>query len=230
MTHLRYALLLASHIAVAGLAIPDVNAQSDAALSSPRANPMPLDPAGPKVAPAPEWSVWRAFYSSLEFYGRRSPHDVEALLAERAALTSAETAAVLEAGLEYLQQLSVIDDAARAEVRSRFQLSDAPPMPLARVQRPAQLRQAPEGLRPKDAQGGLSTYEVLVAEGFVARVQEQKQEILRAHKERLAGTIHPAKLASIEHWINRDIAPSVKVVTQATLLSAPPSVGSPLPR
>lgn len=179
------------------------------------------------------WSAWRAFHDSLEFYGRSSPGQVRIILTERAGLTSNEIDAFLQAGHEYLLRLSEIDQAARAEIAARFP-SETLPTVLPQVSHPANLprpeefRQLPPELRPMGNPGNKSRYQTLREDGFISRLDRTKESALQSHRELIARLVGSEKLAAIDQWISDDVAPSVKVVTRATLLSAPPSVDLPV--
>jgi hypothetical protein len=165
--------------------------------------------------------VWRTFHDSLDFYSRSSAPQVRSLLTERASFTPAEAELVIAAGREYLQRLDAIDAAARNEILARF----PPPKPqfsIEEVPRPTAMI-PPADRIPRTVGRGQLLYEALLADGLIARVERQREEAFRQHKETLARTVGVAKLANLEQWLRADIAPSVKTLN---LNDQPP----PLPR
>src|SRR5262245_12005010 len=55
---------------------------------------------------APDWLVWRAFHSSLEFYEVQSQGASGRILRHRVSLTDEQSAALADAGRSYLAELS----------------------------------------------------------------------------------------------------------------------------
>jgi hypothetical protein len=191
-------------------------------------SPQPSLPLGSRNAglvQAPDWVVWREFYDSIEYYNRTAPSRVQELFAERAGLTSSESAAVLDAGYDYVQRLSLIDGDARTEVKSRFQAKDVAPLPPGLVQRRADAQLPPDPMSRRTADGK-DLREAVVADGLVARVEQRRAATLQAHREYLARTIGLQKLAALDRWIATDVAPNVKTVTSAAPVPPPPGAES----
>jgi hypothetical protein len=70
---------LRSLLGAAGLGVSIACAQpapSDSEIVITIAKPPIALEARPRVVPAPEWAVWRAFQDSLEFYGRQDQETV----------------------------------------------------------------------------------------------------------------------------------------------------------
>jgi hypothetical protein len=179
-----------------------------------------------EIASAPDWLVWRAFHDSLRFYHRRSP-DLVLDFIEQAGLGKGkdEADAFFVAGQDYLQELSRIDDEARAEIRTRYQRNAAPRFapPDASL-----MSGSYEGVPPLPAiliaantEDGRKLHDVLLADGFVAEVERRRQAAFRAHIEHLSRTIGATKLASIDERVRADVAPRVKVGIPADMISSP---------
>jgi hypothetical protein len=183
--------------------------------------PIPLE-ARPRVVPAPEWAVWRAFHDSLEFYNRQGPERVQSLLVARAGLTDSEVESFQEAGQLYLATLSRIDTEVRSYVNSRFPTpTDAPA--LVDLPKPSRPFPVPAGRFAQTDVPSLSPYEVLLAEGYVALVERQKEQALIVHRTLLKNWMGPARLAQLEQWIGAEVAPSVKSVAAGQRLSGAPA-------
>ena len=173
----------------------------------------PMGPRGPDIQPAPDWLTWRVFYSSLEFYGRQSPSHVQEILVERVGLSVGETDVLLAAGRDYLQQLSRLDDSAKAEIKARFQSKDGPMLPLPRPPPSVPMGDSPPAdLIRGQAPGGQELRQALVADGLIARVTNQRIALFAAHRDKLAQALVPAKLTALAELVRTEVAPGVKVV------------------
>jgi hypothetical protein len=179
-----------------------------------------LEGARPELTAGAEWLVWRTFHRSLEFYGRDFADDVTKLLAGRAGLTRSESAELLVAGKDYLDHLSRIDAEARQEIEVRFppNIVDRRFVPTVPTERPppAARHVPPAALMRKGGGEAPELYRKLVAEGFVARVEQQRQEALRAHLERLERAVGGKKVAGLRDWMSVDVAPNVKTLSRTT--------------
>ena len=169
--------------------------------------PVPILQDQPEILPAPEWSAWRAFYSQVVLAPSSSPEENKAFVADRTGLTQDATDALAVAGSQYLQELSAIDERARKEIVDRFGPSSLPFNP------PSLLPNGQSGIRPIiQAPQGKTVEEVLEAEGFVARIDEEKQSLLKAHLDQLAISIGSASVDSLKRYVATEVAPNVKRV------------------
>jgi len=217
--------LLRSLSVTAGLGISIAGAQpapstADVPLKIARP-PIPLE-VRPRVVPAPEWGVWRAFHDSLEFYNRQGPERVQALLGARAGLTDSEVESFLETGQLYMATLSRIDTDARIYVNSRFRSPTGAPA-LVDLPKPSRPFPVPAGRFTETDAPSLSPYEVLLAEGYVALVERQKEEALIVHRTLLKNWMGAERLAQLEEWVRSEVAPSVKSVAAGQRLSGAPA-------
>ena len=185
-------------------------------LGSPLAGRRPPLPGGPPLqsVPAPLWSVWQSMYRSFaEFERRGEPAYSESVLEQSAGLTPAEAEKVRAAGQEYVRQIERIDSDARRQIAERFGQARSDggrgPEPTNRDPSPPLVIDAtalPEGK---------TLQEVLADEGVIARLDSQKEALLRAHLADLGRVISPAKVASLERVVQEQIAPGVRSVTLA---------------
>jgi len=178
-----------------------------------------------QLMPAPDWAVWRAFHDSLEFYRRGSPSQVDSLFAARARLEPPEAEAVMTAGRAYLQELAAIEEVARAQIQHRLGSNGAPALPLASEPAPA----LASGFRPperkavspdlvRENNAAASRLAALASEGFFARVEQQQEHALAAHRQRVAKAIGFDRLLALDEWIQAEVAPNVKTVRRPTFL------------
>jgi len=175
--------------------------------------PSRLGPPGSGSEAAPDWLAWRVFYESLEFYSQQSPTHVQELLVERVGLSVQEADVALAAGRSYLQQLSRLDDSARADIKARFQAGDLGKLPVPQPPTsPPVSDLPPAGLINGAAAGKQSLSDALVADGFVARVTNQRVALFAAHRAALASALGPAKFGSLEQLVRTEVAPKVRVV------------------
>ncbi len=165
--------------------------------------PVPLTDGPPEHKPVPEWRAWKALYASLDSLSLKAIAPVENLRG----LQSFEADAVLQAGQDYLRQLTSIEDEARSEIRARFPLRNAPPLP-AGVD-PRHVIQLPYGV---------TLREILEPEGFFERYDARKQSLLNSHREYLEQLIGPTQLKWLDNHVKTAVAPSIKVVTRARRL------------
>ena len=165
--------------------------------------PVPWTDGPPEHKPAPEWRAWKALYTSLDSLSLNSIAPVERLRG----LQSSEADAVLQAGQDYLRQLASIEHEAHSEIKARFPLRNAPPLPAGIDAR--YVIQLPKAV---------ALREILEPEGFYERFEARKQSLLDSHREYLEQLIGPAKLKWLDHHVKTVIAPSIKVVTRARRL------------
>ena len=178
--------------------------------------PMPPLPVGPspQSVPAPLWSVWQTMYRSFaEFERRGEPAYAESVLGQSAGLTPAEAAQVRAAGQEYVRQIERIDADARRQIAERFGPlrpdGGRGPDPTGRDPSP------PLVIDGTTLPDGKTLQEVLADEGFIARLDSQKEALLRAHLADLRRAISAEKVASLERVVQQQIAPGVRSVTRA---------------
>jgi hypothetical protein len=179
-------------------------------------SPIPLTDGPPEDAPAPDWMVWREFYSSLEASTDDAASRVEALLGARETVEPWEVTVVQQEGYNYLQQLAAIDYEARQEILARFQPRNVPA--------------PPPGVGVRDVVEvpyGTTLREILEAEGFIERMEERKESLLQAHRQQLEQLIGPIKVNSLENHVERDIGPRVRVVIRARRIPLSASPGAP---
>jgi hypothetical protein len=187
--------------------------------------PLPVGPT-PQDEPAPLWSAWRSMYSSFaEFERRGEPAYAASVLEQNAGLTPAEAAQVRAAGKQYLQQLDRVDADARRQISERF----APQRPDGRSFAPPPGRDPapPLVIDPTTLPDGKTLQEVLADEGFVSRLDSQKDALLRAHLDDLRRAIAAEKVDALERVVAQQIAPGVRRVTRAGPPIARPPAGEP---
>jgi hypothetical protein len=175
--------------------------------------PLPIGPT-PESVPAPLADVWEHLYRTFtELERRGQPAYAESVLEQNAGLTKAEAAQVRAAGEEYLRQLGRIDADLRRQIAERFGPSlqtglGGPPFAAADPQPPL-------GIDRSKLPDGKTLQEVLTDEGVIARVDSQKDALLRAHLADLARAIGAEKAASLERVVREQIAPNVQRATRA---------------
>jgi hypothetical protein len=177
---------------------------------TPLAPPVDLRPTSPvaegtpQSRPAPLPTVWQSMYRSFEEHERRgSLAFAESLLEQSADLTPAEAAQVLVSGREYVRQLERIDADARRQIAERF----APPHLAARSGAdPA----PPLVIDSSRLPAGKTLQQVLTEEGFISRIDSQKEALLVAHLADLRRAIGAEKVASLERVVQQQFAPGVR--------------------
>jgi hypothetical protein len=199
---------------------------------TPMVSPEPPLPLGELTRePAPPWLAWRAFHGSLQFYGRQSPERIVELLDQRARLSKAEVDAVLEAGQIYLDRIQVIDDSTRAQLRARFRPTALSPGIPTSGARPSRFPNTPPPLFPVGIPArlpdGRKLSDVLESEGFIQRLDAQREQALRAHLQTLERALGSEKVNAVQALIASDVAPKVHVVTRASPPATAPSVRVP---
>ena len=164
----------------------------------------------PQSEPAPLSSVWQMMYRSFAESERRGERAPFAYVFEAAGLTPAEAAQVRAAGQEYLRQLDRIEADARRQISERFGPSrpDGSPQPLSRDPTPPLVI---DGSRLPD---GKALQEALADEGLIARIDAQKEAMLRAHLADLSRAIPAEKVASLRRIVEQQIAPGVGRATR----------------
>jgi hypothetical protein len=187
--------------------------------------PLPVGPS-PQSEPAPLWSAWESMYRSFaEFERRGEPAYAESVLEQNAGLTPAEAAQVRAAGQEYLRQLERVDADARRQIAERFAPSrpDGRSFPQPSGRDPG----APLVIDPTALPDGKTLQEVLADEGFISRLDSQKEALLRAHLADLGRAIPAEKVESLERVVEQQIAPGVRRATRAGPPIARPLAGQP---
>ena len=187
--------------------------------------PLPVGPS-PQSEPAPLWSAWESMYRSFaEFERRGEPAYAESVLEQNAGLTPAEAAQVRAAGQEYLRQLERVDADARRQIAERFAPSrpDGRSFPQPSGRDPG----APLVIDPTALPDGKTLQEVLADEGFISRLDSQKEALLRAHLADLGRAIPAEKVESLERVVEQQIAPGVRRATRAGPPIARPPAGQP---
>ena len=195
-----------------------------AATPVPRLPSLPFEPPVVMIGPPDDPMLWRNFYYNIEFIGHSSPGSELETLRGRAGLTLDDARIVLELGHEYLEQFAKIDEDARAEIAARFQ-APLPFNPAALFPPATGGGATPRVLVPGRTPDGRSVQEVLASEGFMGRIDEQKEGLLRAHVQRLDDALGPAKRAALERSVHGAGSGSFSVPVQAP----PPAVGVPRP-
>jgi len=195
--------------------------------------PLPVGPASESAQPAPDWSVWRAFYGSLRFYSRNSPDLVKELLTENIGLDEVAANRLLTMGEEYLNEMDRLARDARAEVSRRYPASDGIPQEVLRkVQRPA-VRQGlgtppPESI--PQAPQGVYLQQQLAADGLDKQFDAERKQALADHQQQLVQAMGVANFAALDAWVRRNVAGSVKVFKYATPVPMPEQLKSPATR
>lgn len=163
----------------------------------------PVEGGTPRSGPPQPSTVWQSMYRSFEEVERRgSPADTESMLEQGAGLTPAEAAQVRAAGEEYVRQLERIDADARRQIAERF----APPHMAARSGAdPA----PPLAIDLSRLPAGKTLQQVLAEEGFISRIESQKEALLAAHLADLRRAIGADKVAALERLVQQRIDPGV---------------------
>ena len=178
--------------------------------------PLPVG-ATPQSEPAPLWSVWAQMYRSIaEFEQRGSLAYAEGVLEQGAGLTATEATQVRAAGQEYVRQIERIDADARRQIAERFS-------PKSTIGRSGSDPAPPLAIDSSRLPDGKTLQEVLADEGFISRLESQKDALLRAHLADLSRALGRVKAASLERVVQQQIAPGVRRVTQV----GPPVVRPP---
>jgi tetratricopeptide (TPR) repeat protein len=186
--------------------------------------PLPVGPS-PQSEPAPLWAVWEEMYSVFAAFERRGePAYSASVLEQNAGLTPAEAAQVRAAGAGYVQQLERIDADTRRQIAERFGPSQPDgqrgPPPGSRDPSP------PLVIDSSALPAGKTLQEVLEEEGIIARLDSQKDALLRAHIADLGRAIPADKVASLERVVQQR-APGVRRVTRTGPPVARPLRGQP---
>ena len=170
----------------------------------------------PQLAPAPDWVVWQAFYEGLKVNAPQSPGDAIYVVADRIGLAMTETNALIQAGQDYLQQLTEIDEAMRRELAPLFHPDGLPPISLdslspSNAPPPGfQLPRAAE--QALHAQRGMIVARSPAVEGIAARYSEQRRAAFASHKAHVAQILGPERLAVLEQLIADDVAPHIRTI------------------
>lgn len=180
--------------------------------------PRPPVPVGaPQSEPAPLWSAWEQMYRSFAMFEQRgSPAYAASILEQAAGLTQSESAQVRAAGRAYLTQLERIDADARRQIAERFG-------PRSSAEQPRRDPSPPLAIDGDRLPKGKTLQEVLDEEGFISRLDAQKDGLFRAHLADLGAAIGADKVASLERVVREQIAPSIRTVTQVGPPTAPPA-------
>ena len=190
--------------------------------------PTPPVPLGdtPGSEPAPEWMAWSHLYSDL-VGAERVPQSLAAALLERAGLDERDAAAVRGAGDNYLRDLARVDDDLPREIADRYGPKPEAQQPVSGgvVQAPIPLMIVRFGSSAvqidRQALGGKTLQEALEADGVIARMDAQKDALLRAHFASLERTIGAAKLAALQDVVRSDVAPKILRSTRGVQVPAP---------
>jgi hypothetical protein len=189
--------------------------------------PAPPVPRGetPASEPAPEWMVWSDLYSNLA-RAQGAPASLAAALLERAGLDAGDAAAARGVGENYLRDLARVDEDLPREIAGRYG-------PKPETQPPAgDVVQAPIPIMivrfgssavqiDRRALGGRTLPEALEADGVIARIDAQKDALLRAHFAALERALGAAKLAALQGAVSSDLAPNIQRTTRG--LQIPPT-------
>jgi hypothetical protein len=127
---------------------------------------------------------------------------------QAAGLTPAEAVLVRAAGQEYLRQIDRIEADARRQIGERFGPSRPDGSEQSRDPTPPLVI---DGGRVPD---GKTLQEVLTDEGLIARIDAQKEQMLRAHLADLSRAIPAEKVASLRRIVEQQIAPGVGRTTR----------------
>ena len=169
------------------------------------APPLPIGPT-PQSEPAPLSSVWQMMYRSFAESERRGDRAPFEYVFQAAGLTSAEAAQVRAAGREYLLQLDRIEADARRQIGERF----GPSRPDGSTRPPTRDPTPPLVIDGSRLPDGKTLQEVLADEGLIARIDAQKDAMLRAHLADLSRAIPAEKVAALQRIVEQQIAPGVE--------------------
>lgn len=149
--------------------------------------------------PIPSWLVWRAFYDSLAFYGKRTANQDTRIVSENFSLTPVQASALLSAGRSFLGDVQRIDEEAKLEAAKRYKYAPAQTGPPS-AGSPKQRKVAP----PK------SIRERALEDGLYAQVEAKKQAALANHMKALRLDIGSPKVDQINTFVEISIAPHIK--------------------
>ncbi|HVX90164.1 MAG TPA: hypothetical protein VHC20_00780 [Candidatus Paceibacterota bacterium] len=186
--------------------------------------PLPVGPASQSAQPAPDWSVWRAFYGSLRYYSRKSPDLVKELLTGNIGLGDAQAALLLSMGEQYLNDMDRLDANARAELTRRYPARDVIPQEALRNVHRLKVRQGlgappPESI-PQTPQG-LYLQQQMAVDGLDKQFDAEKMQALAHHQQQLMQAMGTERFAALDTWIRQNVAGSVKVFKYATPVPMP---------
>jgi hypothetical protein len=187
--------------------------------------PLPLGDT-PASEPAPEWTAWSNLYTNL-VRSQGVASSLAASLLQRAGLDAGEVAAVRGVGESYLRELARVDDDLPREIADRYG-----PKPEAQQPASAGPGQVPAPIVvmgfgsstvqiDRRALGGKTLQEALEADGVIARIDAQKDALLRAHFTGLERAIGAAKLAALQSVVRTDLAPNIRRVTGGVPIPPP---------
>ncbi len=205
--------------------IVDDKVRTQSAILLPARPPMSLGDT-PASEPAPEWMAWSDFYSNLA-RAQGLPASLAAALLERVGLDAGEAAAVRGVGENYLRDVARVDDDLPREIADRYG-----PRPETQAPASGGIFQLPPqimvvGFRSSVVQidrralGGRTLQEALEADGVIARIDAQKDALLRAHFTALERAIGAAKLAALQSLMRSDLAPNIQRSTRGVEIPRP---------
>lgn len=183
-----------------------------------RVQPTPPLPVGESLSePAPLWSAWEQMYRSFDMFEQRGSTTYTASILEQAAgLAPGEVAQVRAAGRGYLAQLDRIDADARRQIAERFG-------PRSSAEPPSRDPSPPLSIDGARLPEGKTLQEVLEEEGFISRLDAQKDGLLRAHLADLGVAIGADKVTTLERVVREQLAPNIRTVTQVGPPTVPPA-------
>jgi tetratricopeptide (TPR) repeat protein len=189
--------------------------------------PTPPVPIGdsPASEPAPEWMAWSHLYGNL-VGAQAVPASLAAALLERAGLDAGDAAAVRGVGENYLRELARVDDDFPREIADRYgPKPETQPPASGVVQAPIPIMIVSFGSSAvqidRRALGGKTLQEALEADGVIARIDAQKDALLRAHFTALERTLGAAKLAALQRVVSSELAPNIQRSTRGVRVPPP---------
>jgi hypothetical protein len=206
-------------------AIVDDKVRTQSAILFQPTPPLPLGDT-PASVPAPEWMVWSDLYSNL-VRAQGVPASLAAALLERAGLDPGDAAAVRGVGENYLRDLARVDEDLPREIADRYgpKPETQPPASAGVFQAPIPIMVVRFGSSAvqidRRALGGKTLQEALEADGVIARIDAQKDALLRAHFVGLERTLGAAKLAALQRVVSSDLAPNIQRSTRGVQIPRP---------
>jgi hypothetical protein len=156
------------------------------------------DASGVSKAPTPNWVAWRAFYQSLDFYGRRSPQQDVKIAAEQFGLSPSQAATLLNKGRSFVADIERIDSEARVVAAEKYKYVPTQSGKPA----PGQPQSRPAGSQK-------SVRDRAIQDGFAAEVEAKKVALLAKHMNDLMQELGVGNRNQVRNFVENAIAPKI---------------------